>query len=41
VVGAAGRGGPPWWVAARGAGCAEAAPADPAGALQRLLAAER
>jgi pimeloyl-ACP methyl ester carboxylesterase len=37
-----GRARPPWWEAARGAGCAEAAPADPAGALQKLaLAAAR
>jgi hypothetical protein len=36
-----GRARPPWWEAARGANTAETAPADPAGALQRLLAAAR
>ena len=34
-----GRARPPWWEAARGAACAKAAPADPAGALNALLAA--
>ena len=32
---------PPWWEAARGAACAETAPADPAGALQKLALAAR
>jgi pimeloyl-ACP methyl ester carboxylesterase len=36
-----GRARPPWWEAARGAACAETAPADPAGAFQKLLAATR
>ena len=30
---------PPWWEAARGAACAERAPADPAGGARELLAA--